>query len=206
MILLDILVFGLVCFFSLLFGIFLSGVFGEEAPALLRIILGLMGLSVPPVIVWSLRNHSYWNRIRLGLIALLTGMIVVRCAILKPGNMNKAQRGTQTPTQEVSISQKASLLKMGMTYRDVVAALGQTPDTVINNQIRQEIGEPIQENNLITFEWKNDNPDCHPISAQFNPLDLTLTGWNEGKTCTGPSSFNKPSGKSCAETTLCDLK
>lgn len=116
------------------------------------------------------------------------------------------QQVEQTPEQDVPISQQAALLKMGITYREVVALLGRTPDTVVNDQIRQELGEPVQGNSLITFEWKNDNPDCQPVSAQFNPSGMTLTGWSEGRTCTGSSIFNEPFGKSCAETTLCELR
>lgn len=113
------------------------------------------------------------------------------------------QQVEQAPEKKVSISQQATLLKMGMTYREVVAVLGRMPDTVVNDQIRQELGEPIQGNNLISFEWRNDNPDCQPVSAQFNPSGMTLKGWSEGRTCTGSSIFNEPFGKSCAETTLC---
>lgn len=104
-----------------------------------------------------------------------------------------------TAPTSAPISEQAALLKIGMTYREVVALLGRMPETVVTDQIRQELGEPIQGHNLITFEWSNDNPDCQPVTAQFNPSGMTLTGWNEGKTCTGPSTFNEPFGKSCTE-------
>lgn len=133
------------------------------------------------------------------------------------GNLEYAQRNSteatdlvqqveQTPEQEVPISQQAALLTRGMTYREVVAVLGRMPDTVVNDQIRQELGEPVQGNNLITFEWKNDNPDCQPVSAEFNPSGMNLTGWSEGRSCTGSSIFNEPFGKSCVETTLCEIR
>jgi hypothetical protein len=31
-----------------------------------------------------------------------------------------------------------------MSYQEVFALLGRVPDTVVNDQIRQELGEPIQ--------------------------------------------------------------
>ena len=112
----------------------------------------------------------------------------------------------EEPTkQSLPIAQQAAQLKMGMTYREVVTLLGRMPNTVLTDQIRQELGEPIQGHNLISFEWRNDNPACHPVSVQFDPSGMTATGWDEGKTCPGSSIFNEPFGKDCAETTLCKL-
>lgn len=118
----------------------------------------------------------------------------------------KAPSG-DTTSPSLPISQQATLLEVGMTYPEVVALLGRMPETVVTDRIRQELGEPRQGNNLVTFEWSNDNPDCQPVTAQFNPSGMTLTGWNEGKTCTGPSIFNQPFGKSCTEAVeLCRYK
>lgn len=119
---------------------------------------------------------------------------------------NVVQQPEQSTKQELPISQQAAQLRSGMTYQEVFTLLGRMPDTVVNDQIRQELGEPIQGNNLITFEWKNDNTDCQPVTVQFNPSSMTATGWNEGRTCTGSSIFNEPFGKACSETTLCDLR
>jgi len=122
-------------------------------------------------------------------------------------NASNVSQPSESPTkQEIPISQRAAKLQTGMSYRDVVALLGRMPDTVVNDQIRQELGELPQGHNLVTFEWKNDNPNCQPVSTQFNPLDMTLTGWNQGITCTGSGILNDPFGKPCAETTLCKIQ
>jgi len=119
-------------------------------------------------------------------------------------SLGNASQPSESPTSpSIPISEKAAQLQTGMTYQAVISLLGRQPDTVVNDQIRQELGELPQGNDLIKFEWANDNPNCHPVSAQFNPLDMTLTGWDQGLTCTGPSLFNKPFGKPCAETQLC---
>lgn len=121
-----------------------------------------------------------------------------------PQTTSQQTQRTETPSQPQSgISSRAASLKTGMSYPQVIGILGRMPDTVVNDQIRQELGEPAQGNDLITFEWRNDNPDCQPVTAQFNPSGMTLTGWNEGRTCTGASIFNEPFGKPCAESTLC---
>jgi len=112
----------------------------------------------------------------------------------------------QAAKPAVPISQLAAQLKSGMTYSEVVDLLGRMPDTVVNDQIRQELGEPAQGNDLISFEWKNDNPDCHPVAVAFNPSNMTATGWDQGRTCPGASIFNEPFGKSCSESSLCALK
>jgi hypothetical protein len=119
---------------------------------------------------------------------------------------NEPQQSNESISQGLHISEKAAQLRMGMTYQEVVALLGRIPDTVVNDQIRQELGEPIQANNLLTFEWKNDNPNCYPVSVAFNPSGMTVTGWDEGRACIGPSIFNEPFGKPCSETTLCQIR
>lgn len=131
-------------------------------------------------------------------------------------NLEYAQSNSLTPVNVVRVSeapptdpavpiaQKASQLQMGMSYREVVELLGRMPSTVHNDEILRDLGEPVYGHNLTTFEWKNDDPACHPVSVQFNSSGMT-TGWSEGKSCPGPSIFNEPLGKDCAETTLCKL-
>ena len=114
-----------------------------------------------------------------------------------------AAQETSPTTAQPNLSTKASQLNIGMTYGQVVALLGRSPDTVVNDQIRADLGESVRGTELISFEWQNDNPDCQPVSVDFDPLAMTATGWNEGRTCTGSSIFNEPFGKPCSETTLC---
>jgi hypothetical protein len=119
--------------------------------------------------------------------------------------VSKERQPEQASVPKLSLSQKAAQLKNGMTYKEVVALLGRTPDTVVNDQIRRDLGEPVQGVDLVTFDWKNDDSACQPVSVSFAPSGMTTTGWNEGRTCTGSSIFNEPFGKPCAETTLCKL-
>lgn len=158
MILLDVLVLGLVCFFSLFVGIFLSGIFGEEAPALLRIVLGFMGLFIPPVLVWSLRKHIYWNRIRLGIITLLVSMIVIRCATLKPGNISKVSSSQEIPqkseraSRDPDVSYKSKTVKL-IPFSGAVSYPKSKPNERIEAANRQRFIEVFKtEEILITYE------------------------------------------------------
>jgi hypothetical protein len=127
----------------------------------------------------------------------------------KPLPKTEQQEARMTVQEEGSlttISRQASLLEIDMTYREVVARLGRVPDTVVNDQIREELGETTNDNNLITFEWKNDNPNCHPVSVDFDPSGMALTGVDQGRVCPGSGITTKPFGKACDETTLCRVK
>ncbi len=81
---------------------------------------------------------------------------------------------------------------MGMTLKQVVTLLGKPPDTVSMSQ------------GLTTYEWGN-SKNCQPVSVAFKKQGggLGLNGKNEGRTCAGESSFNKPYGKACKNNSLC---
>ena len=183
-------------------GLRLSGMFGEDAPPLLRAILGFGGLLTPSILMLSLRKNQNWSNIRLSILLFLIISIVSLYLFSKPSSISKSN----TSERLVPVSKQAIKLSTGMTYRAVIDLLGRSPDTVINDQIREELGEPLQGNTLITFEWQNDNADCQPVSVQFDSSSLRATGWNEGRVCINSSSSNKPAGKSCTKTSLCNIR
>lgn len=103
------------------------------------------------------------------------------------------------------LSKQARKIQLGMTPQEVVALLGRSPDTVLNDAIRQELKEPVSGfPTLITYEWSN-GENCQPVSVDFDKRNgkRVVTGWNEGRTCTGKSTFNEPVGKSCKNNKLC---
>ncbi len=218
---LDSIVLITFSIFGLPLGIFLSGIFGEDTSEILRVTLGIIGLSVPIVVILILRQHHHWNKIRLVILFASITSLIVFLAYLRQSIeyqsqhnqgkdestiVNEPQQSNESISQVSRISQKAAQLRMDMSYQEVFALLGRVPDTVVNDQIRQELGEPIQGHTLITFEWKNDNLNCQPVSVDFDSSKMTATGWNEGRVCTGPSIFNEPFGKSCSETALCKVR
>lgn len=201
----GVLDFGMMflsCIPGLYVGLRLSGMLGEDAPPLLRAILGFVGLFAPSIAILSLRKNRNWSNIRLGILLILIVSLVSLYRFSNPSSVSK----NNTSERSVQVSKQAAKISTGMTYRAVVDLLGRGPDTVVNDQIRSELGESVQGNNLITFEWQNDNTDCQPVSVQFDSSSLRTTGWNEGKTCIPSSIFNKPAGKSCTKTSLCNLR
>ncbi|MBD1913490.1 MULTISPECIES: hypothetical protein [unclassified Leptolyngbya] len=109
----------------------------------------------------------------------------------------------QSPEDASDLSKKAALLQIGMTYDDVIELLGRRPDTYADDAIRQELGRPVSGVSLLSFDWTNDDPDCYPISVEFDPETMTVTGWDEGTACFGASGNNRPFGKPCAGAEVC---
>jgi hypothetical protein len=216
--LLDYIILLFSLFFGLFNGVNLSGIFGEGASPALRVALGVFGICLPSIIILVIKQHRQWKKIRLAIISVF--MVAVSISFIRLNQSVQERQISQDPEVEetiqeqqisqapeleetILISQRAAQLRMGMTYREVIDLFGRMPDTVVNDQIRQELGEPVQGNNLVSFHWENDNPNCASVVVQFNPSNMTVTGWDEGRLCTGPSIFNEPFGKSCNETTLC---
>ncbi|MEA5581720.1 hypothetical protein VB620_10260 [Nodularia harveyana UHCC-0300] len=105
------------------------------------------------------------------------------------------------------LSKSAQLMRIGMSYKEVITLLKRNPDSVVTDAIRRELGEPESGYpNLITFEWDN-TENCHPVSVDFEVKNdnLIVTGWDEGRVCTGKSIFNKPFGKPCKDNLLCKI-
>lgn len=198
---LVILLFSLIIGFYT--GIYLSSIPGEYAPDALRAVLGIMGLFLPLIIILILGKNRHWKRIRLAIIAILMISASIFYADFRESVQEQPIAQDPEVEESILISQRAAQLRIGMTYGEVIDLLGRMPDTVVNDQILQELGEPIYGNNLISFEWRNDNPNCGAVAVDFNSSTMTVTGWDQGKLCTGPSTFNEPFGKACSETTLC---
>jgi len=116
-----------------------------------------------------------------------------------------AQSTTASTPPVSNLSRQASQLRIGMTYQEVVEVLGRRPDTVSDDQIRQELGRPVSGVSSIAFDWRNDNPDCYPISVEFDPKTMTAIGWDEGTGCHGSGPENAPFGRPCSESPLCQL-
>lgn len=109
----------------------------------------------------------------------------------------------RSPQDASDLSKKAALLQIGMTFDEVIELLGRRPDTYADDAIRQEFGRPVSGVSLISFDWANDDPDCYPISVEFDPEAMTVTGWDEGTACLGASSNNRPFGRPCAGAEVC---
>jgi len=109
-------------------------------------------------------------------------------------------------TEASNLSQKAAQIQIGMSYNEVVELLGRRPDTFADDQIRQELGRPVSGVSLISFDWENDDTNCYPVSVEFDPETMTVTGWDEGKACFGPGPDNEPFGKPCDATLMCRLR
>lgn len=113
---------------------------------------------------------------------------------------------SQSPEQMSELSKKASQLKSGMSYQQVVALLGRVPDTIYSDKVREEMGEPIQGNDLITLYWRNDGLNYPPVAVQFEPPDMTVSGWDEGKGWHVEGSvFTQPEGKPFLESEFLGL-
>lgn len=117
-----------------------------------------------------------------------------------------AQSPQPSPGQASTTSQKAAQLQIGMPYEKVVEIMGRKPDTFYDDQIRQELGRAVSGVSTIAFDWKNDDTDCYPISVEFDPETMTVTSWDEGKACFGPSPDNAPFGKPCSGSLMCEIR
>lgn len=104
------------------------------------------------------------------------------------------------------ITKRAAGISTEMMYQEVVGLLRRTPCTIYDEQIAVELGEPVVGHGLITCEWKNDNPDCHPVTVQFNPKQMRVTGWSDGRTCVGASIFTQPLGEPFSDTVLAEIR
>lgn len=107
---------------------------------------------------------------------------------------------SQSPQQVSELSKRASQLKAGMTYQEVVNLLGRVPDTIYDDKVREELGEPIQDNDLINLCWKNDGANHAVVSVQFEPPAMTVSGWDAGggwQPENGP--YTQPLGKPFSE-------
>lgn len=101
----------------------------------------------------------------------------------------------------------AARIRTDMTFEQVVSLIGE-PDTVLNDEIRESIGETAFGDNLQTYYWQNDNPDCFPVAVSFSLSTKRVTGINEGRVCEeglGQTSFAVPPGESCRGNQLCNL-
>lgn len=101
---------------------------------------------------------------------------------------------------------QASQLSSRMTYEEVVRLLGRTPCTAYDEYIASDLGEPTMGHGLITCEWKNDDSDCHPVTVQFEPDQMRVTGWSDGRTRVGAGLFTQPFGPPFSETALSKIR
>ncbi|AMA07853.1 hypothetical protein [Picosynechococcus sp. PCC 73109] len=145
------------------------------------------------------------------LCTLFGCFLLLQSCTSEPVNEQEVSTSTSNTASDqenntLSISDKATSLSLGMTYEEVLELLGGQPDTVLNDDIRQEIGEPVQGFDLITFNWRNDKPNCSYISVDFDLIEKTVTGWNDGSFCMDDATLilTEPIGKSCSETNLCE--
>ncbi len=120
-------------------------------------------------------------------------LLLVACSEApKPSAIEPSAIAPQQAPSVTALSQKAGQLTNGMTFKQVVASLGKSPDTV--SQIQ----------GLLHYEWSN-TKDCHPVSVNFKEQggQRLLNGVDEGRTCVKGSSYNKPDGKTCQKNALC---
>lgn len=115
-----------------------------------------------------------------------------------------APKGSEAKTE---LSRRAAHLKSGMTPKQVFSVLQHHPDTVVNQQISEGLGEKwYAPPETLTFQWAN-GKDCSPVVVDFEPRpNLVVTGKDEGRgSCNGPSLFTKTFGKPCQDNKLCNI-
>ena len=106
-----------------------------------------------------------------------------------------------------AVSQDAARIRTGMTFEQVISILGE-PDTVLNDEIRESIGELATGDDLHTFYWRNGKPDCFPVAVNFSYTTKRVTGIDEGRVCVdglGQTSLGVPLGESCTDNQLCNF-
>ena len=106
----------------------------------------------------------------------------------------------------LTTSAQATRIRTGMSFQDVVQILGRQPDTIINDEIRQEIGEDPLGVDFYSFQWKNEKSDCFPIVVNFSPISHTVSGLDEGRNChegIQEAGLADPIGRSCKNSSNC---
>ena len=94
------------------------------------------------------------------------------------------------PVPEITdLSRRAADFRSGMTREETVAILGPADWAVVP----ADTGEyALPEGDFgLSLRWEN-GPDCGQVEALFD-TDLTLTGWDEGRVCTGGLGRYHPS-------------
>jgi hypothetical protein len=106
----------------------------------------------------------------------------------------------------LTTSDQASRIRTGMSFQDVVQILGRKPDTILNDVVREEMGEYPLGLDLYSLYWKNDAFDCSPIAVSFSSLSHQVTGIDEGRVCMQGfqnMGLSDPIGQSCKNNPDC---
>jgi hypothetical protein len=98
----DLVIMSFACLMSP-FGAVLSGVFGESAPPLLRVLMGVTGVCVLPLLVVFLSRHDQWRAIRLIIVAALV-FALARCNFFLANKQKEFSSSTVAPTSQVAPS------------------------------------------------------------------------------------------------------
>ncbi|MGP1383978.1 MAG: hypothetical protein ACTS2F_10495 [Thainema sp.] len=115
---------------------------------------------------------------------------------------------SQLIANRASMTELAQRVQSGMTFSEVISLLGE-PDSVLNDEIREAIGELPTGDDLYAFYWKNDKLDCFPVVVTFSSITGLATGKDEGRYCESGlrgTEFLEPLGEPCEGNSLCKFR